>query len=135
MAAAAALVLLLPPAPVAARTAPPTGNWQGTIVVYRSGVLRARPFLQLTIGSLRLGQVSARASWLSPPRCTDFLRLERARPRQWRFSIAGTIGICAGTSWIYDLTRRDARHLRLRATSNHPRFEGVVYAGTLRRSR
>ena len=132
--AALASLAVLPASP-AARAAPPTGNWQGTIAVYRNGVLSERAFLELTIGSLRLGQISARATWLRPPKCIDFLRLARARPRQWRFSIAGTIGICAGTSWIYELTRRDARRLRLRAWSNLPGFQGEVYVGTLVRRR
>ncbi|MGH3115664.1 MAG: hypothetical protein ACRDQ2_00825 [Gaiellales bacterium] len=134
IAASIALVLLLLPAPVAARAAPPTGNWEGTIVIFRDGVPRGRAYVELTISSLRLGRISARASWLRPPRCTDILRLERARAGHWRFSIAATIGACTGRTWIYDVTRPAARRLRLRATSADPRFEGVVYLGTLVRS-
>jgi hypothetical protein len=132
-AVALALSLLLQPAPVGARSAPPTGNWQGTIVVYRNGVLRARVPLLLAIPSLRVGRVSARADWRGRPRCTDFLRLEHARTNRWRFSIAASVGACAGASWRIDLTRRRPGQLELRAVSPALRYRGIVYRGTLRR--
>jgi hypothetical protein len=125
--------MALLPAPVGARVAPPTGNWQGHIVVFRNGVPRTRVPLLLAIPSLRVGRVSARADWRGRPRCTDFLRLEHARAGRWRFSIAASVGACAGTSWRIDLTRRRPGRLELHAVSSALRYRGIVYRGMLRR--
>jgi hypothetical protein len=125
--------LLLQPAPAGARAAPPTGNWEGTIAVYRNGVLRARVPLLLAIPWLRVGRVSARADWRARPRCTDFLRLERARAGRWHFSIAASVGACAGRSWKFDLTWRRPGQLELYSVSRALRYRGIVYRGTLRR--
>jgi hypothetical protein len=132
---ACAVVLLVPPAPRAA-SAPPLGKWQGSVVVFRDGVLRNRVHLDLTINSLRVGRIAARATWRDPPvpPCTDILRLKRKRPGRWWFSVAATVGACAGTSWIYDISRRDSRRLRMRGTSNLPQYRSRVYVGTLVRS-
>jgi hypothetical protein len=131
---ACAAVLLVPTAPRAA-SAPPIGKWRGSIHVFRDGVLRNRTRLDLTITSLRVGRISARASWRDPRApCTDILRLKRARPGRWWFSIAATIGACAGKSWAYDVSRLDSRRLRLRGTSNLPQYKSRVYVGTLVRS-
>ena len=127
------LTLHLQPTPAGARVAPPTGNWQGTIVMYRSGVARARVPLLLAIPSLRVGRVSARADWRARPRCTDFLRLERVRAGRWHFSIAASVGACAGASWKFDLRWRRPGQLELRAVSRALRYRGIVYRGTLRR--
>jgi hypothetical protein len=130
VAAASAMAAIAPVTPGAV-SASPVGGWRGSIVVYRDGVPRRQLRLDMTISSLRLGRVSARADWRDRPRCTDILRLTRSRPGRWRFSIAATIGACNGTSWIYDITRRGPRHLRLRATSNLPHLRSRVYVGTL----
>jgi hypothetical protein len=127
------LLLLLPGHVAAKSAAPPTGNWQGTIVMYRNGVARARVPLLLAIPSLRVGRVSARADWRARPRCTDFLRLERVRAGRWHFSIAASVGACAGASWKFDLTWRRPGQLELRAVSRALRYRGIVYRGTLRR--
>jgi hypothetical protein len=133
IAVALALAPLLQPAPVGAGAAPPTGNWQGSIVVYRNGAPRARVPLLLAIPWLRVGRVSARADWRARPRCTDFLRLERARAGRWHFSIAASVGGCAGKSWKFDLTWRRPGQLDLYSVSPALRYRGVVYRGTLRR--
>jgi hypothetical protein len=131
--AAGAAALALVPATAEARVAPPTGNWQGNIAVYRNGVLRGRVPLLLAIPSLRVGRVSARADWRGRPRCTDFLRLEHARAGRWHFSIAASVGACAGSSWKFDLTRSRPGQLELRAVSPALRYRAIVYRGTLRR--
>jgi hypothetical protein len=133
--ATGAAALTLASAAAEARVAPPTGNWRGTVVIVRDGVPRGSWPLQLTITSLRVGRIAARAYWPGPPRCMDILRLERARRENWRFSIAATIGACLGRSWVIDLTRRTPRRMSFRGTSSLPRFVGLVYSGTLVRSR
>jgi hypothetical protein len=129
-----AVVLLAPTGPRAA-SAPPIGKWRGSIVVFRDGVPRRRTHLDLNINSLQVGRIAATASWRDAPRCVDILRLKRARPGRWVFSIATAIGACAGTSWIYDITRQDSRRLHMRGTSNLPQYKSRVYIGTLVRSR
>jgi hypothetical protein len=133
LAAAIVAVLLVPPAPQSA-SRPPIGKWQGSIVVFRDGVPRRRTHLDLHINSLHVGRIAATASWRDAPRCVDILRLKRARPGRWWFSIATAVGACAGTSWIYDITRQDSRRLHMRGTSNLPQYRNRVYVGTLVRS-
>jgi hypothetical protein len=133
--AAGVAAFTLLPGTIEARVAPPTGTWQGTVVILRDGVPRGRWQVQLTITSLQVGRISARAYWPGPPRCMDILRLERARAGHLRYSIAATVGACLGRSWVIDLTRRAPRRMVFRGTSKLPRFAGLVYTGTLVRPR